>query len=320
MVDLPKEMMDEILFRLPVKSLKRFRCVSKSWNTMIDNPSFARMHFNHQASQPVQENLKLMLYVYTYCSLYKVTYGNSDKVVEELNHSYKYETDRFSISGSCNGLFLEYPTFNLYTTKTIAWRTLRNVPITNSQYFDRMIIINAKLHWLAGRRSSGLDSSILILSFDLNNEEIREVPKPNFGEGKYDILDIKYVSYLYVFVNTVACYELWAMKDYGVKESWTKMVSISHSTIEHLCKLPYQRVEPLHLSENGQILLCIHRSALTGDTQTDNVVLYDSKNNKARIIKMLGARKRFRAMTYLETLILPNAVDDADVEELQRQL
>ncbi|PQM39181.1 F-box/kelch-repeat protein [Prunus yedoensis var. nudiflora] len=42
---LPSTMIEEILTRLPVKSLCRFKCVSKSWSSLIsDNPSFVASH------------------------------------------------------------------------------------------------------------------------------------------------------------------------------------------------------------------------------------------------------------------------------------
>jgi hypothetical protein len=39
---LPEEMILEILIRLPVKSLMRFKIVSKPWRAMITDPSFIR--------------------------------------------------------------------------------------------------------------------------------------------------------------------------------------------------------------------------------------------------------------------------------------
>ncbi|KAL9464639.1 hypothetical protein AB3S75_002276 [Citrus x aurantiifolia] len=42
--DLSDDMMVEILSRLPVKSLMRFRCVCKSWNDLVKDPNFIYKH------------------------------------------------------------------------------------------------------------------------------------------------------------------------------------------------------------------------------------------------------------------------------------
>jgi len=38
------ELIEEILCRLPAKLLLQFRCVCKSWNSLISNPNFAEKH------------------------------------------------------------------------------------------------------------------------------------------------------------------------------------------------------------------------------------------------------------------------------------
>ncbi|KAL6613727.1 hypothetical protein ACP70R_035997 [Stipagrostis hirtigluma subsp. patula] len=48
---LPHEIVTDILTRLPVKSLLRFRCVCKAWRrTISDDPAFVRAHLHHQPS------------------------------------------------------------------------------------------------------------------------------------------------------------------------------------------------------------------------------------------------------------------------------
>lgn len=46
-----------ILSRLPVKSLLRFRCMSISWKSIINNPDFARLHLNSFKNNTLQSHL-----------------------------------------------------------------------------------------------------------------------------------------------------------------------------------------------------------------------------------------------------------------------
>ncbi|GAU41603.1 hypothetical protein TSUD_196730 [Trifolium subterraneum] len=47
---LPHDLIIQILLRLPVKSLVRFKCVSKSWFSLISDPHFANSHFQFSAT------------------------------------------------------------------------------------------------------------------------------------------------------------------------------------------------------------------------------------------------------------------------------
>src|ERR1044072_8275998 len=46
-----EEVIIEILMRLPVKSLVRFKCVCKSWFSLISDPHFASSHFELAAAR-----------------------------------------------------------------------------------------------------------------------------------------------------------------------------------------------------------------------------------------------------------------------------
>lgn len=57
MVRLAEEIIEEILLRLPVKSLLRFRCVCKAWCTLISQPQFTRAHLCRQRTHPITQIL-----------------------------------------------------------------------------------------------------------------------------------------------------------------------------------------------------------------------------------------------------------------------
>ncbi|KAK7295544.1 hypothetical protein RJT34_18454 [Clitoria ternatea] len=47
---LPNELIEQILVRLPVRSVVRSKCVCKSWRSLISNPQFAKSHFDLAAA------------------------------------------------------------------------------------------------------------------------------------------------------------------------------------------------------------------------------------------------------------------------------
>ncbi|KAL8110243.1 putative F-box protein At1g47790 [Apium graveolens] len=93
--ELPEEVvLREILTRLPIKSVGRFKCVSKSWLSLISDPQFVKQHLNLSTTQNpddydcliVQKNDKIVI-----LSRYKET-------------SALLSVSRFGLIGSVRGL------------------------------------------------------------------------------------------------------------------------------------------------------------------------------------------------------------------------
>ncbi|XP_059640348.1 F-box/kelch-repeat protein At3g06240-like isoform X2 [Cornus florida] len=101
--ELPQDLVLNILYRLPAKSLCRFKCVSKSWLTLISYPHFAKTHLN-------RSNSKTERAILISDDLYSVdcaeAFNNDDLIATKLDLFSIEKQYEFEILGSCNGLIL----------------------------------------------------------------------------------------------------------------------------------------------------------------------------------------------------------------------
>ncbi|XP_059285767.1 F-box/kelch-repeat protein At5g15710-like [Lycium ferocissimum] len=105
---LPEELMTEILSRLPVKLLLKFRSVSKSWLALISSPEFIKTHLSVSANNKEYTHHRLMLqfiepgsiYKLKECALCSLLDGSVVEVSELNNPPGKF----WAAMGSVNGL------------------------------------------------------------------------------------------------------------------------------------------------------------------------------------------------------------------------
>nr|XP_043607670.1 F-box/kelch-repeat protein At3g06240-like [Erigeron canadensis] len=99
---IPPDIITDILYRLPAKSIGRFRCVSKSWLSLLSDPKFIKTHRNTL-------NQNHLIFISNNYSLYSLpSHQNHEenvllkptKIQLELPHV------EFNLQGSCNGLVL----------------------------------------------------------------------------------------------------------------------------------------------------------------------------------------------------------------------
>ncbi|XP_028054605.1 F-box/kelch-repeat protein At3g06240-like [Camellia sinensis] len=101
----PREVLIEILARLPVKSLLRCSSVCKSWYSSITNPSFTTTHLNQTKS-----NTQLLIIKYTFLVPNQerhISCSDDETCCDEfveLENPFHSSSKSFKIVGSCNGL------------------------------------------------------------------------------------------------------------------------------------------------------------------------------------------------------------------------
>ncbi|PON46501.1 F-box domain containing protein [Parasponia andersonii] len=170
-----------------------------------------------------------------------------------------------------------------------SWRSLGKT----SYYLDDwpgQVLLNGRIHWETRPRRYRPHRNII--SFDLADEQFREIPKP-------DHLILRNLAYLAVLRGclSIGLYvnygklEIWVMKEYGLNESWAKEFNIGSyvpkalelglersSMISRIAKRrSFNRV--LYVLKNGKILLEYKCKAL---------VLYDPKTEDFKDVGFKG--------------------------------
>ena len=103
----PQDIVEEILLRLPVKSLVRFTLVSTSWGSLISSSPFVKLHFQRASKDPRIRTQNLLLLIDTNdLKLFKDTdsFLGNEVALEPLDFPLKRRNQRVKILGSCSGL------------------------------------------------------------------------------------------------------------------------------------------------------------------------------------------------------------------------
>ncbi|CDO97661.1 unnamed protein product [Coffea canephora] len=150
----------------------------------------------------------------------------------------------------------------IHTLGSTSWRKIYNVPCPKIQgSFDPLL--NGCFHWI----TTSCKPSDLICSLDLEKECLKHLPTPRHFSQSY-VNKISWITVgilggclclCYVYEDNL--FEAWVMKDYGVKESWTKDFSItinfySGLRLEHLNR-------PIKFLNNGDLWLVSDNSVVS---------------------------------------------------------
>jgi F-box interacting protein len=82
-----------------------------------------------------------------------------------------------------------------------------------------------------------------IVSFDLKNESYQTLLQPHLATNEWILGMVR--DCLSIFANTKMSFDVWIMKENGMKESWTKFYSVPYMKDEGL----YVYNKALYISE-----------------------------------------------------------------------
>ncbi|KAH7568345.1 hypothetical protein JRO89_XS07G0279100 [Xanthoceras sorbifolium] len=297
MFAIPLDLIVEILCQLPVKSLLRFRCLSKEFRSMIDDRDFIRRH--HNACLQTNSNRRIIARNNEGTTLFSLEFDSTTNVIAAakiLDVPIQNLRFGFPVIGSCHGLLALSPMDHqghitavlwnistnklrilprirgdsgdlfgcfgfgydlasddyklvkifgnqsstkviVYSLRADSWRWIEDLPdycYFYSFHQQRGTLVAGTLNWMGQMEIESRESRVLIISFDLKSENFRNVPIPditntNLGKlGIYDINDLGGCLCLSCIDGCEQVVDIWVMKEYNVKDSWTKLFSFSY--------------------------------------------------------------------------------------------
>ncbi|GJW34556.1 F-box protein-like protein [Tanacetum coccineum] len=252
---LPRDVLLDVLIRLPISSLIQFRFVCRSCYAMSHDPELPRLH-----KAVVAKADPILVFHCDYPIRNQLSFV-------ELRWIVYYRTPR-RINPKTIG---SYPRSEVHvltigeSNSNNGWRCLGKVPYQLDRQAKEVVVVNGRLHWVSRPgRLGGLGglTGRTIVSFDLKDEQFKLVSKP-VNRSNYHLTVIDGC-----LAAAVSCgygkLEIWVMKDYDVKESWMKRFDIHGA---YLAKVPShdygiwrkamheKMVRVLCVLKNGEILM-----------------------------------------------------------------
>ncbi|MBA0640291.1 hypothetical protein Goklo_023244 [Gossypium klotzschianum] len=190
----------------------------------------------------------------------------------------------------------------VFTLGTSAWRSLGKVAY---QLIRRPseALVNGRLHWVS--RPRRYYPARRLMSFDLEDEQFREVPKPDCGglnRCNFHLCVLRGFLAAAVYGN-YGKLEIWVMKDYNVKESWIKEFSIG-AYMPKCLKQNLVRDRPLKIwknPSNGKVvrLLCLlDNGEILLEYKNRVLVSYDPKKGKFTDLVFQGIPHWFQTVVH----------------------
>ncbi|TYI23689.1 hypothetical protein ES332_A06G182300v1 [Gossypium tomentosum] len=191
------------------------------------------------------------------------------------------------------------------------WRKIQDIPCVSSFPVANGVFASGALHWILTQKLD-LSEENTIVALDLATESFREVPQPECERMIYQLNVGVLGGCLCVVANHGdARVDLWVMKEYGVKESWTILFSLASEDVIGSLRF----LKPLAYSSCGNQVLLEHDKI--------NLFWYDLEKKKADDVWVPGMPFSYETEVCLQSLVSlnvkrrkQNGEDNRDIKKM----
>jgi F-box interacting protein len=203
------------------------------------------------------------------------TYGH---IMKMYGFGYDPVSDKYKVVA----VFHDLTHVKVHNLGTNSWKSIPMFPYFVVPIQKSGQCVSGTINWLASKDT--MTSQCFILSLDLGNESYKEVLLPNYGEVDACTLHLSVLrDCLIMFCGD----DVWVMKEYGNKESWTKLFTISYMPAF---------VKAIYTFEDEYVLL------KRGKDWDDGYIFYNCRDGTSKLIGYLNMRS---PEVCVESLISP---------------
>nr|XP_007148391.1 hypothetical protein PHAVU_006G204600g [Phaseolus vulgaris]ESW20385.1 hypothetical protein PHAVU_006G204600g [Phaseolus vulgaris] len=253
----PLDIVMNILKRVPVKSLMRF----KEWLNLPTNPYFIKQQLQHSnastanrhlspspsaSSDPTTTSSTNLISPTSLCSTPVPT--PTVMPFHDVGFGFSSLTDDYKIVRISMCVIFKQPKVDraeVYSLTSGSWREINAVKLHNLGLVSRSVAITGTIFWLASRTFSSTHYEFVV-SFDIGRElftlmigpQMPSSPSPTFNNYELVVCNDELAMFCNCIArNFVSCsFDLWVLKDFncdydddrrdGGGESWVKMYSV----------------------------------------------------------------------------------------------
>ncbi|KAK1392821.1 F-box domain-containing protein [Heracleum sosnowskyi] len=191
----------------------------------------------------------------------------------------------------------------VFSLKKNVWRRVQDFPYVLYATAPG-VFLDGVLHWLVNKRSGS--EAVVIASFDLGTEKYGSLPQPRYSDmsdflGTLGVLGGK----LCLSCNYDMRYiDFWVMEKYGLKKSWSKILSLEQNVGIRLMQL-----KAMAYSNSGKEVLL--------QQDAGRILWYDVELNE--ISKRFVSPDFWKAHLSLESLVELNCKDSTELAQVKRK-
>lgn len=154
----------------------------------------------------------------------------------------------------------------VHTLGTDFWKSAQEFPFGGVPVELSGKFVSGTINFLASKHPDR-NSHCFIVSFNLENESYQKILQPDYGEVDAHRLTL---AVLRDCLCMISGNDVWLMKEYGKKESWTKLFTVSYKS--------HSLTKAIYMFEDDQVLL------QTLGNWKRKLIVYDPRNDTYKCI------------------------------------